>query len=166
MVGHLQSDDCWSFKNISSENHIATAPSLYRGSYNEKLIENSGIMKLLCHAFDATLKKFGIKGIHISEDAEVSSGLVSNFRNDVHPITTDNLEKLLAALPDEAFTYWISQVAHRRNLDTFVQTPVDAMAFIQDLDDDATANLLSAIAVKLRNPAHNKQRTKALAKKA
>jgi hypothetical protein len=123
-------------------------------------------MKLLSNAFDATLKKFGIKGIHISEDAEVSSGLVSHFRNDVHPITTDNLEKLLAALPDEAFTYWISQVAHRRNLDTFVQTPLDATAFVQDLDNDAAANLLSALAARLRNPTHNKQKAKSLAKKA
>jgi hypothetical protein len=123
-------------------------------------------MKLLSNAFDATLKKFGIKGIHISEDAEVSSGLVSHFRNDVHPITTDNLEKLLAALPDEAFTYWISQVAHRRNLDTFVQTPLDATAFVQDLDNDAAANLLSALAARLRNPNHNKQKAKSLAKKA
>jgi hypothetical protein len=122
-------------------------------------------MKLLCHAFDATLKKFCIKGIHISEDAAVSSGLVSHFRNDVHPITTDNLEKLLAALPDEAFAYWISQVAHRRNLDKFVQTPVDATAFVQDLDNDAAANLLSALAARLRNPTDSKRTAKALAKK-
>jgi hypothetical protein len=123
-------------------------------------------MKLFCHAFDATLKKFGIKGIHISKDAEVSSGLVSHFRNDTHPITTDNLEKLVAALPDEAFTYWISQVAHRRNLDKFVQTPVDVTAFVQDLDNDAAADLLSALAAKLRSPNHNKSVVKALAKKA
>ena len=76
-------------------------------------------MKLLCHAFDATLKEFDIKGLHLAKEAEISTGAISNFRNDTNAITTDSLEKLLAALSDEAFAFWLSQVAHNRNLEEF-----------------------------------------------
>lgn len=110
-------------------------------------------MKLLCHAFDATLKEFDIKGLHLAKEAEVSTGAISNFRNDVNAITTDSLEKLLAALPDEAFAFWLSQVAHNRNLEEFVESPVASIAlhsFVHKLDNYAAAELLSALAAKLR----------------
>lgn len=107
-------------------------------------------MKLLCHAFDTTLKKFDIKGLYLAEEAGVSTGMVSNFRNDTNAITTDSLEKLLAALPDEAFAFWISQVTHNRNLEEFVESPIALSNFVQKLDNHAAAELLSALATKLR----------------
>ena len=107
-------------------------------------------MKLLCHAFDATLKEFDIKGLHLAKDSEISTGAISNFRNDTNAITTDSLEKLLAALPDEAFAFWISQVTHNRNLDEFVESPVALQSFVHKLDNHAAAELLSALANKLR----------------
>ena len=113
-------------------------------------------MKLLCHAFDATLKEFDIKGLHLAREAEVSTGAISNFRNDVNAITTDSLEKLLAALSDEAFAFWLSQVAHNRNLEKFVESPVASIAlrsFVHKLDNYAAAELLSALATKLRESA-------------
>ena len=110
-------------------------------------------MKLLCRAFDATLKKFDIKGLHLAEEAGVSTGMISNFRNDANAITSDSLEKLLAALSDEAFTYWVSQVAHNRGLEKFVQSPVALHNFVHELDNYAAAELLSALAAKLRDTA-------------
>lgn len=110
-------------------------------------------MKLLCRAFDATLKKFDIKGLHLAREAKISTGAISNFRNDVNAVTTDSLEKLLAALSDEAFTYWLSQVAHNRGLEKFVKSPVALQSFVHDLDNHAAAELLSALATKLRDTA-------------
>lgn len=107
-------------------------------------------MKLLCHAFDVTLKKFDIKGLHLAEEADVSTGMISNFRNDTNAITTDSLEKLLAALPDEAFAFWLSQVAHNRSLEEFVESPIALRSFVHKLDNYAAAELLSALATKLR----------------
>ena len=107
-------------------------------------------MKLLCHAFDATLKEFDIKGLHLAKDSEISTGAISNFRNDTNAITTDSLEKLLAALSDEAFAFWLSQVAHNRNLEEFVKSPVALRSFVHKLDNHAAAELLSALAAKLR----------------
>ena len=68
-------------------------------------------------------------------------------------ITTDSLEKLLAALSDEAFAFWLSQVAHNRNLDEFVKSPVALRSFVHKLDNHAAAELLSALAAKLRESA-------------
>ena len=110
-------------------------------------------MKLLCHAFDTTLKKFDIKGLHLAEEADVSTGMISNFRNDTNAITTDSLEKLLAALSDEAFAFWLSQVAHNRNLKEFVKSPIALRSFVHELDNYAAAELLSALAAKLREEA-------------
>ena len=107
-------------------------------------------MKLLCEAFDATLKQFDIKGLHLAEKAGVSTGMISNFRNDTHSITTDSLEKLLAALPDEAFAFWVSQVTHNRNLETFIQSPIALNNLVQALDEPAAIELLCALAEKLR----------------
>jgi DNA-binding Xre family transcriptional regulator len=110
-------------------------------------------MKLLCTAFDATLRELGIKGIHLSESAEVSSGLISHFRNDVHPITTDNLEKLLAAFDDEAFSYWISQVVKGRELKELLNSPIAIQTFISQLDNAAAVEVLHALANRLQDEA-------------
>ncbi|MEM9090986.1 MAG: helix-turn-helix transcriptional regulator [Cyanobacteria bacterium P01_F01_bin.53] len=122
-------------------------------------------MKLLCQAFDATLNKFDIKGLHLAEKAGVSTGMISNFRNDTNAITTDSLEKLLAALSDEAFAFWISQVTHNRNLEEFVESPVALSSFVQKLDNHAAAELLSALANKLRESAPKATPSKSLPNK-
>ena len=75
--------------------------------------------------------------------------MISNFRNDTNAITTDSLEKLLAALSDEAFAFWLSQVAHHRNLEKFVESPIDLKNYPHKLDNHAAAELLSALATKL-----------------
>ncbi len=112
-------------------------------------------MKLLCNAFDATLKEFDIKGLYLAEEADVSTGMISNFRNDTNAITTDSLEKLLAALSDEAFAFWVSQVTHNRNLEEFVESPIALRSFVHKLDNHAAAELLSALAAKLRESTPN-----------
>lgn len=107
-------------------------------------------MKLLCTAFDATMKEFGIKGLKLSEEAEVSTGMISNFRNDAAAITTDSLEKLLSALSDEAFSYWVSQVARSRGLDEMLQSPIAIQTFVHQMDEAAAVEVLHALATRLR----------------
>ena len=107
-------------------------------------------MKVLCHAFDLTLKEFDIKGSHLSEASEVASGTISNFRNDLCSITTDSLEKLLEALSDEEFTFWLSQVAHARGIEEFISNPIALDGFASKLDYEDTATLLTALASRLR----------------
>lgn len=106
-------------------------------------------MKLLCTAFDATLREFGITGLKLAEDADVSTGMISNFRNDTAAITTDSLEKLLAAFSDEAFTYWVSQVAQSRRLKEMLQSPVDIQTFVRKMDNATAAEMLKALATKI-----------------
>lgn len=114
-------------------------------------------MKLLCHAFDATLRKFDIKGLQLAADAEVSTGMISNFRNDTSSITTDNLEKLLAAFSDEAFAYWISQVIQGRELEDMLQSPIAIQTFVNQLDAAAAAEVLANLAVRIREGARKSQ---------
>ena len=114
-------------------------------------------MKLLCTAFDATLKEFGIKGLTLSEEAEVSTGMISNFRNDTTAITTDSLEKLLAAFSDEAFSYWISQVIRGRGLEELLQSPIAIQTFVNELDGAAAAEVLANLAIRLREEARNSE---------
>ena len=114
-------------------------------------------MKLLCSAFDATLKKFGIKGLTLAEEADVTSSMISNFRHDASAITTDSLEKMLASLSDDAFSYWISQLIHYRGLEQLVESPVALNALVEQLDEAATAELLQALANKLRAEAEQKR---------
>ena len=108
-------------------------------------------MKVLCHAFDITLKEFGIKAKDLSQTAQVSTGTISNFRNDLCSVTTDSLERLLESLPEEAFIFWLSQVACARGIEEFIQDPIALKGFINKLEDDnAVAELLIALAKRVR----------------
>jgi len=76
--------------------------------------------------------------------------MISHFRNDTHAITTDRLEKLIAILSDEAFSFWISQVIHNRHLEEFVKSPTALDSVVHKLDNQGAAELLLAIADRLR----------------
>lgn len=114
-------------------------------------------MKLLCHAFDATLREFDIKGLQLAEEAQVSTGMISNFRNDTTSITTDSLEKILAAFSDEAFAYWISQIVRGRGLEEMLQSPLAIQTFVNQLDGAAAAEVLTNLAIRIREEARKSQ---------
>jgi len=107
-------------------------------------------MKVLCHAFDITLKTFNIRAIHLSKASGVSTGAISNFINDTNAITTDSLEKLLNSLSEEEFIFWLSQVAHARGIEEFVKKPIALSGFVSKLSDDLAAELLMALAKRIR----------------
>ena len=76
-------------------------------------------MSRFCNTFDQTLKHYRIKAVELSERAGVSSGLISDFRNDRKATTTDTLEKILEAMEELApgsSGYFHSQMAGSKNL--------------------------------------------------
>lgn len=93
----------------------------------------------------------------MAEQADVSTGMVSTFKNGSKAITTDSLEKILAALPDEAFEFWVSQLLHGRKLHNVTEYPPALDQFVEQLDSDATSALLSALAQKIRKEGLKKQ---------
>jgi DNA-binding Xre family transcriptional regulator len=82
-------------------------------------------------AFDLTLKEFGLQGKTIAQNAGVREATVSNFRNGSE-IRTDNLEKLIEALPPEAKQYLFLKV------------------FVGDLNPQGIATMLSLLAGRLK----------------
>ena len=113
-------------------------------------------MKLLSSAFALTLKEFKIKPIHISKESTVAAGSIANFCNDVRGITTDSLEKMLSTFSEEQFLFWLSQIAHARGIEEFVRNPIALAGFVERLDDDDAAELLLALAKKIRADSQEK----------
>ena len=113
-------------------------------------------MKLLSTAFALTLKEFQIKPIHIAKESTVASGSIANFCNEATGITTDSLEKMLGTLSEEQFLFWISQVVYARGIEEFVRQPIALAGFVSRLDDDDAAELLLALAHKIRADSREK----------
>jgi len=51
---------------------------------------------------------------------------------------------------DEAFAFWLSQVIHNRHLEEFVKSPIALDSVVHKLDNQGAAELLLAIADRLR----------------
>ena len=113
-------------------------------------------MKLLSTAFALTIEKFDITVFHLAKRSTVSAGSIANFCNGVRGITTDSLEKLLGSLSEEEFIFWLSQVAHARGIEEFVRNPVALSGFVESLDEDDAAELLLALAKKIRSSSREK----------
>ena len=82
-------------------------------------------------AFDLTLKEFGLTGKSLAISTGLREATVSNFRNG-SDIRSDNLEKLLGALPPEAKQFLFLKV------------------FVDDLTPDGIATMLSLLAGRLK----------------
>lgn len=108
-------------------------------------------MKLLSTSFRATLEKFGIKGLTLSEESGVSTGAISNFRNDVAGITTESLERLLSAFSDEALAYWTSQILAARSAEkNLSHNPLAIQTFVNAMDGETAADFLACLAIRVR----------------
>jgi len=84
-------------------------------------------------ALDETMKQFGIKGTTIAELASLQEQQVSEFRRGIRGLKTENLERVIEALPPEARHFLFFKV------------------FVRNMSDRDISNLLSAIALELRN---------------
>lgn len=104
-------------------------------------------------AFNETIRKFSIKAITLSENAGVSTGVISRFRSGFKAVNTDSLEKLLMALDDDAFRYFLMQLAEARGIHIALQEKIPTSELVGHLDDVETATLLHAVASKIRTDA-------------
>ncbi|MEO0759713.1 MAG: hypothetical protein AAFY78_22890 [Cyanobacteria bacterium J06648_16] len=82
-------------------------------------------------AFDATLKEFGLTGKSIAISAGLREATISNFRNGSY-IRTDNLEKMINALPPDARQYLFLK------------------AFVGELNPEGIATLLGLLGGRLK----------------
>jgi hypothetical protein len=91
-------------------------------------------------AFNSTLDHFQINATSISAASGVRAATISEFRRGMREIHTDNLEKLIAALPQDAKQYLFLH------------------ALVGEMDDDGLAILLNAVSQRLRQPKPRNQR--------
>lgn len=61
-------------------------------------------------ALDRTLKDFGLSAKNIAKKADISPQSISDFRRGKTAMSSDNLERVLWALPNEARAYYFQQL--------------------------------------------------------
>jgi len=71
-------------------------------------------MNNFARSLDSTLKDFGITGKSIAEKSGVSEQMISGFRRGNKRIYTDSLEKIIAALPQDARRYFYSKLIKQK----------------------------------------------------
>lgn len=97
-------------------------------------------------AFDATLKHFKISGKFLSEQSGIATASISEFRRGRKAMQTDNLEKLLEALPPEAKIHFFSCF--------FVDEDVLEL-LVSGMNNDDLSKVMIAIANKLKSNRQN-----------
>lgn len=102
-------------------------------------------------AYNATIEKFSLKVTKLSKDAEVHRSVTNRLCNGSQSINTESMEKLLLALDDEAFLYWVSQIVNARTLKQQSTDPATLIEIVRHLNNQETASLLRALAAKLRH---------------
>jgi transcriptional regulator with XRE-family HTH domain len=92
-------------------------------------------------ALDRTLDEFAINAKWLATRAGVSQQMISDFRNGKQRVYNDSLEKIIAALPDQARQHYFTLLG---------ASPVTLKSQIEVMDNVELAILLSAIADKLQ----------------
>lgn len=91
-----------------------------------------------CEVFDKTLIHFNLSAKEISQASGMREATISEYRRGLRQIHTDSLERLIQVLPPKAQEHFFLN------------------CFIEELNDDAIATMLHAIASKLRTSAQKK----------
>ena len=100
-------------------------------------------------ALTATMDEFGLTGTDLVTAAGITNSRLSRFLNGT-AIKTDGLDKLIDALDDEAFRFLIEKLISARGMH-FVHKEQPALSdLVERLDETATAELLNALAEKIR----------------
>lgn len=96
-------------------------------------------------ALDLTLKDFGITARSIAEKSQVSEQMISRFRLGKQNIYTNNLEKIIQALPEKAQSHFYSLLLEQSVRD---RCP-SAKELTSKMNPIELAELLNAIAKQL-----------------
>lgn len=92
-------------------------------------------------AFNQTLVEFNLSAKDIAQEAGIREATLSEYRNGKRQIHTDNLERLIQALPPDAKQYLFCKI------------------LIGEMDQGGIATLLNAIAHHLREDNPQNSRT-------
>lgn len=101
----------------------------------------------ISQAFDKTLKDLNLSAREIAEKAGIGEGVISNFRNSRKRVYTDTLDKLLAALSDEAKIYFFGLLLGKE---------INLEMIVAGMDAATLSKLLFIIADKI-SPQEKKQ---------
>ena len=66
-------------------------------------------------AFNDTINHFSLKVTEIAQKSAVHRSVINRFKKGSQPIKTDNMEKLVEALDDKEFIFWIARIVDYRH---------------------------------------------------
>ena len=116
-------------------------------------------------ALKTTLEHFGLTAKELSSKSGVAGSRLSRFFNG-YAITTDGLEKIWEALDDEAFNFMLEKIVVRRPIHLVAERKQTLSEQVENLDPADQAELLTALAAKIRADSEvlGENNAKALAK--
>ena len=100
-------------------------------------------------ALTATMDEFGLTGTDLVAAAGITNSRLSRFLNGT-AIKTDGLDKLIDALDDDAFRFLIERLISDRGMRFAIEEQPTWSDLVERLDEAATAELLNALAEKIR----------------
>lgn len=106
----------------------------------------------LSEALKATMNEFELTGTDLVESARITHSRLSRFLSG-GAIKTDGLEQLIDALDDEALGFMMEKLIERRGLHVVAEEKPTLSTLVERLDEAETAELLNALAEKIRKGA-------------
>ena len=106
----------------------------------------------LSEALKATMNEFELTGTDLVESARITHSRLSRFLSG-GAIKTDGLDQLIEALDDEALGFMMEKLIERRGFHVVAEKKPTLSALVERLDETETAELLNALADKIRKGA-------------
>lgn len=103
----------------------------------------------LSEALKATMNEFGLTGTDLVTSARITHSRLSRFLGGT-AIKTDGLDQLLEALDDDALGFMVEKLIENRGLHVVAEKKPTLLALVERLDEVETAELLNALAEKIR----------------
>jgi hypothetical protein len=100
-------------------------------------------------ALGATMVELNITGIALSETSGITASRLSRFLNGT-AIKSDGLDALLDSLDDDVFQYFMAKLVAQRGFRVVTEQPPTLSKIVQSLNGSETAEMLSALAEKVR----------------
>lgn len=106
----------------------------------------------LSEALTATMNEFGLTGTDLVAAAGITNSRLSRFLSG-GAIKTDGLDQLIEALDDEALGFMMEKLIERRGLHVVAEEKPTLSTLVERLNEAETAELLNALAEKIRKGA-------------
>jgi DNA-binding Xre family transcriptional regulator len=114
----------------------------------EDSFRNIPVMKF-SEALGATMVELNITGTSLSETSGIATSRLSRFLNGT-AIKSDGLDALLDSLDDDVFQYLMTKLVAQRGFCVVTEQPPTLSKIVQSLNGTETAEMLSALAEKVR----------------